>query len=145
MAVDVNRKAAPRQPIVRIDRTGPWGRVMYEHVLACGHTEIRKRAAKAPVMACSGCVIAADHEAEITALKDGGGTTGTVEEFVDYDQEQVDLDLVAGRLTARIAALLGVGSDDVDIRMELDLAGRLSITGVTVHTDPDTVHRLAAT
>ena len=52
----VNRKQAPQQTVVSISRYGQWGKVEYAHKLDCGHTEIRKRATRAPKIACEQCV-----------------------------------------------------------------------------------------
>ena len=70
--VPVNRKSAPRQKVVSIERIGSWGRVEYHHHLACGHTAIRKRASTTEVLACDGCVLAEEHRTNL-AKQAGSG------------------------------------------------------------------------
>lgn len=68
----MNRKSAPRQQVLRIERTGAWGQVEYLHYLDCGHVVSRKRAASTPVMACDGCVLAEKHQQNIAEQKESG-------------------------------------------------------------------------
>lgn len=47
-------RKAPRRSVVEISREGAWGRVKYKHLLSCGHTETRPRAATSPTLAWLG-------------------------------------------------------------------------------------------
>lgn len=131
-------RSAPRQAIVRIDRVGPWGRVEYHHVLGCGHVEVRKRASRAPVVACGGCVLAETHQARRLG-PEAGSTNTEVGEFVDYDAEQVTLELQGAVATARLATFVGVDTDDVEVRMSPDGG---SILAFVVHVTPEALTRL---
>lgn len=106
-------KAAPRRTITSIERHGDWGEVEYRHHLACGHTEVRKRRSSAPVLACSGCVTAAQFAA-------GGPPSPPA----PYDGPHIDhdagLETEAGRIRAGLAKRFGVPAEAVDVALRAD-------------------------
>ena len=107
-------KAAPRRPIVEIERRGDWGEVEYHHRLACGHTEIRKRQSSAPALACSGCVTAQEFAAGILPATPAQ----------TYDSPHIDSDAVLetelGRVRAGLAKRFGVDVEAVDVAVRAD-------------------------
>lgn len=142
-----SRKAAPRQKVERIDKVGPWGRTEYHHVLACGHTEVRKRVSRSSEIACLGCVLAENHVAAITALKEPAQKTATESEadWVDYDAEQVELELVVGRMKAKTAKLLQVNLDDIEVWFDPGAPSQVTIQGMIIHLTQDSIKYLGDT
>lgn len=114
----------------------------YLHHLACGHVETRKRASRAPVIACLGCVRAEAHVATTQALVTGRDALG--DGFVDYSAEHIDVELVVARARARIAGLLGVDADDVEPRLGMSPSGGVMVSAFVVHVDAAQARRLGS-
>lgn len=131
-AKDVNKKKAPRQKILSIERQGAWGRVEYLHILECGHTEKRKRASTTDVMACSWCVVAEEKGAQLQSL-------AQVPQSQELDDDIMDIlggslassEKAVAKLRADLASRLNVPPDYVDI-VTLDDEGSLSISYAVV-------------
>lgn len=136
----VNLKAAPRQPIVEINRTGSWGRVEYHHLLECGHTEIRKRAAGSTTLSCSGCVLAAQHEAQQSrevVLPDAA------DDLLDrIGSEMAASERTAAQVRAGLSARLGVPPEAVDVATDVDEEGRMRVSYAVILLSVDEIARL---
>lgn len=50
-----NKRQLPKHRVIEVERTGVYPNVWWEHHLACGHTEKRKRKAPAKQIACTTC------------------------------------------------------------------------------------------
>lgn len=121
---DVNLKKAPRREVTGIDRIGSWGRVEYHHRLECGHIEVRKRPSKTGTMACSGCVLSEQHQANLKSQR--------FAEFPEelWDQTGADLAVQEGsvaRLKAALVAKFGVPPEAVDVAVD-DEDGTLRVS-----------------
>lgn len=131
-AKDVNKKKAPRQKVLSIDREGAWGRVEYLHRLECGHIEKRKRPAKTDVMACSWCVVAEEKGVQLQSL-------AVAPQAYESDDDLLDVlggslaasEKAVAKLRADIASRLKVPPDYVDI-VTLDDEGMLSVSYAVV-------------
>jgi hypothetical protein len=103
------RNRAPRRQLLDVIKTTGYGTTRYHHLLDCGHTEIRRRHAPAPTVACMTCAQnqAAQHATAVAvaALPDHTST-----ELVS-DEASTHVD--AARLRAGLAALLRIDLDDV--------------------------------
>ncbi len=130
----VNRKKAPQQEIVEINRVGSWGRVTYQHKLSCGHVEIRKRPSSAPRIACTWCVQAERKDEELRALAIREPESL---EIPDDDIRPAGLETAEGEAVAIKAAIvraLGCGAEAVDVVLE-DNDGTLEVSGAIVFLD----------
>jgi len=135
----VNLKKAPRRAIVEIDRTGSWGQVQYEHRLDCGHIEVRKRASTADFLACSSCVLAAEHENRQRRQR---------EQLDRIDPDDMVLDPLgaglamserdAAKIKAGLAARFGVSIEAVDVAVD-DADGELKLSYAVVVLSADEI------
>ena len=113
----INKKSAPQKNIVSIDKQGAWGDVSYYHKLECGHTEIRKRATRAPKIACEQCVKANTAKQMLSKF-----VPIKIEEVFDWDDDiassiaKTEQDI--GRLRAGIAAKFNIGPESIDVITE---------------------------
>ncbi len=100
-----------RHSIVRVERTGSYPNVWWEHYLSCGHLERRKRKAPGASMVCSQC-----------------GAAG--EPVVVFDPAAAVLDYEA-RVAGAVADRLGVEVESVSVEAYLDggvqKVGRVSV------------------
>ena len=129
---DVNKKKAPRQKVVSVEREGAWGRVEYVHQLECGHTERRKRPAPSDVMACSWCVVAENKGAELQTLAQTPARESIDDDFMDgLGISLASSEKAVAKLRADIASRLKVPADYVDI-VTLDDEGVLSVSYAVV-------------
>ena len=118
--MDVNNRKAPKRAVVQITKTGNWGNYEYEHLLECGHTEIRKRAAGTDVIACAWCVRAAVRAEEIAGLQAPQRDPIAPEDIVLLEEDQrVEED--AARVRAGLAASLQIPSEAIDVVTSVDL------------------------
>jgi hypothetical protein len=109
-------KAAPRRRVRDVQRRGDWGEVTYHHVLSCGHTEVRKRRTAHVVIACSGCLTAADFAAGVLP-QPPPAPLGMPESLVD---DFAGVETEAGRVRAGLAKRFGVDGDAVDVVLRGD-------------------------
>lgn len=123
----VNKKAAPRQTVVRIERVGSWGRVEYHHILECGHVEVRKRAAPTSVVSCTGCVLAETHEKELAEPK----RELPAEDWDVLASQLAVSEKDAAVLRTRVASKFNVPLDAVDVVMTDD-EGELRLNCVVI-------------
>ena len=84
----VERRQAPKQKILSINRVGAWGKVRYEHKLDCGHSEILPRASSAKRIACTWCVKAQEKEEELRQLVSPQKNSSQI---LDMDEFRLDV------------------------------------------------------
>ena len=124
-------KAAPRRTVVDVERRGDWGEVDYHHRLSCGHTEVRKRKAPNGVIACSGCLVAAEFS-----------RAPIRERALDTSDYLVDtlatLEGEVARVRAGLAVRFGVAPDAVSVA-----ANHSSVGHAMVFLDASEAYRLA--
>ncbi len=130
-------KAAPRRPILDVERHGDWGDVTYLHHLACGHTETRKRRSPADVLACSGCLTAAEFAAGVLPSTPPPPPRLPVD--APYLDEDAALETEGARVRAALANRFGVEPDAVDVVLRADSG----IAYVLVFLERDVAARLA--
>lgn len=113
----MSKKQAPQQTVVSISRYGEWGKVEYAHRLECGHTEIRKRATRAPKIACEQCVKANAAKQMLSKF-----VPVKVEDDFSWEDEiassiaKIEQDI--GRLRAGIASKFNIGPESIDVITE---------------------------
>ena len=141
----VNKKQAPQQDILSIERTGSWGKVTYRHRLVCGHTEVRKRPSSAPKIACALCVVAKELGIELKAL-----SSAKRPEYVPLPDihdilvdETVHAEIYAQKLQGALASALGCSPDAIDVVMYVDDNGNVSIQYVQVFLDVHTAKKIS--
>lgn len=137
----VSRKAAPRRRIIDISRTGSWGRVEYEHRLDCGHIERRKRASSTDEMACTGCVLAEQHQKNLDKQVDKP----------EFDEYSAILDQLAHQVAmsereaavikAALVSTFGVLPEAVDVVLE-DNDGTLNLSYAVVLLSADEIRTI---
>lgn len=128
-----DRRRSPRRKIVRIEKVGKWGSVVYHHHLSCGHLETRKRASSTGEIACPWCLKAEEKDKELKALT----RNPTV---LAFDDALADEEIKIERARAAIASRFGVPQDAVDIKSE-DVFGSLVIRSATVYLSAQDVAR----
>lgn len=137
-------KAAPRRDVVEVIRSGDWGEVSYSHRLSCGHTETRKRPAKAPVMACSSCLLAKNHVPAPQLLIDVMSAPDVMDIF--YDPIAAEIAYVegeAGRIRAGLANRFGVSHEAVDVVVG-QMEDGMGVMSAVVFLDAAQARRLSA-
>ena len=113
----MSKKQAPQQTVVSISKYGEWGKVEYAHKLECGHTEVRKRASRAPKIACEQCVKANTARQMLSKLV----PLKVEDEFVwedDVASSIAKLEQDIGRLRAGIASKFNIGPESIDVITE---------------------------
>jgi hypothetical protein len=125
-------KAAPRRMIVEVDKRGDWGEVRYHHRLTCGHIEVRKRKAPSVVIACSGCLVAAEFaESPLTVQRPVRKTPSPVDDLATTESE-------LARVRAGLASRFGVDLDAVSVA-----ASGASVGHAMVFLESEAAYRLA--
>jgi hypothetical protein len=113
----LSKKQAPQQTVVSISKYGEWGKVEYAHKLECGHTEVRKRASRAPKIACEQCVKANTARQMLSKFV----PIKVEDEFVwedDVASSIAKLEQDIGRLRAGIASKFNIGPESIDVITE---------------------------
>jgi len=128
-------RRSPRRKVLNIEKTGPWGKVVYVHHLECGHTERRKRAATTPELACAWCLRAREKDKEIKSLS-------AIPLVADAEPNLADEEIRVEKLRSLIAARFSVPSDAVDISVEY-VSGSLVVRHGLVYLSPNDLARLA--
>lgn len=131
-------KSAPRRDVVDVRRVGDWGEVRYRHRLSCGHTEERKRPAKASVIACSACSVDKRLSRKMFLLDTGSDQS---ENYDLISSEFAQAEMLSVRIRGAIAARLGVTLEDVDVLIS-DVDGRFAVASASVHIDGQTAMRI---
>ena len=125
-------RKAPRRKVVNINRVGSWGNVVYEHILECGHTERRPRAASSETLACAWCLRSQAKELEIRSLAAPART-------VDPDLTKTEIEIA--RTKAKISHALDISLEQVEVSV-VDKLGEQKISGAVVFLSEDDVRKL---
>lgn len=140
----INKKKAPQRKVIEITRTGKWGSVVYLHSLECGHVEERKRPAKTAVIACAKCVMADDFGQQTRDLvRIGVGYEAITEMEMKPDPIEIlfsSSERNVERIRARIADVLGIQPDGVNVFVEQD--ENMLVSGATVFLSATDIARL---
>ena len=123
-----DHRKAPRRKVERIERVGAWGKVKYNHHLACGHVERRTRASQAPVIGCVWCLKATEMEVELVAATSAKPRVTAI----DYDVELRKNEIEVAQVRAALAKTLGVPAEAVDIVVAEQEATQLVITSAVI-------------
>lgn len=143
----VNKKAAPRKKVTRIEKTGSWGQVEWLHHLECGHIESRKRKSATDLLACTGCVLADRHKNQV----ERANHRVELLENLDEDQDLFDplgSSLAAGERTvaqvrAALSAHFAVPHDSVEVIVD-DETGSMGVSYALVLLTADEIRRIIA-
>lgn len=141
--MEVNIKKAPKRKVSSIDKRGEWGNYVYVHHLECGHTDVRKRAAATPTVACGDCVRAVAKGEELKALVAVPQRTVImdVDDMIDLDEDHA-VEFEAGALKAGLAASMSIPLESIDVVMS-DVDGRLIVSSVVVFLSGKDAKRIA--
>ena len=131
-------RKAPRRDVVEISREGAWGKVKYKHLLSCGHTEVRPRAAKTPTLACAWCVRAESKGLEIKAL----GAGQILFDDSDINQKLANEEIDISRTKAIIATRFQIPIEAIDVVVS-DVNGNLVIQHALLFLSASDVARLS--
>lgn len=132
-------RKAPRRDVVEISREGAWGKVKYRHLLSCGHTEVRARAASTPKLACAWCLKAVEKEGEMRAL-----VAAPEQVYVDIDQKLAREETDISKIRATISSKFQIPLEAIDIVVN-DVGGKLVIRHALVFLSAADVDRLGKT
>lgn len=131
-------RKAPRRDVVEVSREGAWGRVKYKHLLSCGHTEIRPRAATTPKLACAWCLKAEAKNQEMKALGAGVQTIQIDDINEKLAAEEIDI----SRTKAIIATRFQIPIEAIDV-VATDVNGNLVIQHALLFLSASDVARLS--
>jgi len=131
--MDVNKKSAPQKQVIEIVRVGQWGKVEYQHVLECGHVEIRKRPSKTDKIACAWCVVASEKQRELKTLTIVPPPV-TEEPWDFYDDVAVD-EIRLAQTRSALAHAIGCPQEAVEIVSSVDEEGNLTVNYVSIFLD----------
>lgn len=132
-------RKAPRRDVVEISREGAWGKVKYRHLLSCGHTEVRPRAASTPKLACAWCLRAVEKDVEIKALSAGIQT-----QIADINEQLAKEEIDISKTKAAIALRFQIPQEAIDIVVS-DVNGNLVIKHALLFLSARDVSRLSGT
>jgi len=118
-----DRHRAPRRAVINIIHVGGYGNVWWLHELECGHTERRKRVARATHIGCASCKHV--ERVLVASLAQPG-----IDPALDA---QVEIE--ADRLKAKLASALGVPLDAVGVSIRQG-GSALEISGAMVFLHP---------
>lgn len=136
----VNKKSAPQQIVLSIERIGGWGRVEYHHTLECGHVEIRKRASTAPSIACTWCVVASDKGRELQALRII--QPPVIEEVWDFYDNSITDEVTVAKMRGDIASVIGCSQGDVEVVSTVGEDGILRVMYATIFLDSLSIKKI---
>jgi hypothetical protein len=142
----VNKKAAPRRLISRIEKIGSWGQVEWLHHLECGHAESRKRKAGTEYLACTGCVLAKKHEEQVNQTKRQVELLDLVDDPDVLDPLGVQLaagERSVAQIRAELSTRLGVPSDSIEVIVD-DESGELGVSYALVLLTAEEIRRVIA-
>lgn len=131
-------RKAPRRDVVDISREGAWGRVKYKHLLSCGHTEVRPRAATTPKLACAWCLKAEAKNQEMKAL--GAGAQAI--QIDDINEKLATEEIDISRTKAIIATRFQIPIEAIDV-IATDVNGNLVIQHALLFLSASDVARLS--
>ena len=99
-------RKSPRKKVISVKKVGAWGNVSYEHLLSCGHVEIRPRKASTKALACAWCFKSVNMGKQMLQL---GSATSYMEEDSSSEEFRIN------SIKASIAAKFNVSLDSVDV------------------------------
>jgi len=123
---------SPRQKIVEIRRSGSWGNVVYEHILACGHIEKRPRVQTSKSLACVSCLRTQKKELEILSLR---APVDSPEPYIE--QSEINI----ARVKAKLAHHLGISLEQIEVSV-IDKFGKQKISGAVVFFSEGDVNKI---
>lgn len=126
-------RKSPRKKIISVTRVGEWGKISYEHLLACGHIETRPRKASTNSLACAWCFKSKNLGRELVQL---GAPTG---QYVDDDSSSSES--LINETRASIASRFNVPLESVDV-VSIVENSELKIQYVTVFLSSAEVSRI---
>lgn len=132
-------RKAPRRQVVEISREGAWGKVKYRHLLSCGHTEVRARAASTPKLACAWCLRAVEKDVEIKAL-----SAGVQSQIDDINEQLAKEEIDISKTKAAIALRFQIPQEAIDV-VVADINGNLVIKHALLFLSAKDVSRLSGT
>jgi len=142
--MSVNRKSAPQQQVVEIERTGQWGKVEYRHRLGCGHYETRKRPARTATIACTWCVVAEEKGKELRALATPvAPVAASVDDVWDFFDEVATTEVEVARMRSNIASVVGCDQESVEMVWSFSEGGDVQLNYVTIFLDARQAETLA--
>ena len=133
----MGKRQAPKREIKEIRRVGAWGKVHYEHVLECGHTERLPRASRAIKIACSWCVKAEQKDEELRSLVPKPRLLMDVFDEEDMSSGEVEV----SRTRASLASILGIPQDAVEI-FAIDSLGVLEIRSAYIFLSANDIRKV---
>jgi hypothetical protein len=104
--VTTEHRKSPRKKVISVKKVGAWGNVSYEHLLSCGHVEIRPRKASTKALACAWCFKSVNMGKQMLQL---GSATSYMEEDSSSEEFRIN------SIKASIAAKFNVSLDSVDV------------------------------
>lgn len=99
-------RKSPRKKVISVKKVGAWGNVSYEHLLSCGHVEIRPRKASTKALACAWCFKSVNMGKQMLQLN---SATSYMEEDSSSEEFRIN------SIKASIAAKFNVSLDSVDV------------------------------
>lgn len=136
----VNKKSAPQKQVLEIVKVGQWGKVEYQHILDCGHVEVRKRPSKTDKIACAWCVVASEKQRELKTLT--VVPPPVIEEPWDfYDDGAVD-EIRLAKTRSALAHIFGCPQESIEIVSSVDENGQLTVNYVSIFLDLGQAERI---
>ena len=132
------KRRAPKQTVLSIEKTGRWGQYVYSHTLTCGHKDVRKRAATSTEIACIWCLRANEKDKELKQM------SSSVPEVFFIDENLAEQETKIEKIRASIASKIGVPMEAIDISTE-DVLGVLVIRSAMIYLSAKDVSRIANT
>ena len=133
----MGKRQAPKREIKEIRRVGAWGKVNYEHILECGHTERLPRASRAIKIACSWCVKAEEKDEELRSLVPKPRLLMDIFDEDDMSSGEVEV----SRTRASLASILGIPQDAVEI-LAIDSLGVLEIRSAYIFLSASDIRKV---
>jgi hypothetical protein len=140
IVVLMGKRQAPKREIKEIRRVGTWGKIQYEHILECGHTEKLLRASRAIRIACSWCVKAEEKDEEFRALiPQVQNITQSFEDINDIDVSSGEIEV--SRTRASLASILKIPLEAVHV-VAIDSRGVLEIRSAYVFLSAGDIRKI---
>ena len=133
----MGKRQAPKREIKEIRRVGAWGKINYEHILECGHTERLPRASRAIKIACSWCVKAEQKDEELRSLVPKPRLLMDIFDEDDMSSGEVEV----SRTRASLASILGIPQDAVEI-LAIDSLGVLEIRSAYIFLSASDIRKV---
>lgn len=134
--MSTEHRKSPRRKILEIRKTGTWGNVQYVHILECGHSETRARAATSKELACVMCLRLKAKEIEMTSLSKPSIVDDSYDTNVNIKETRAQM------IRAGIASSLKISHEAIDVVMR-DVNGNLEISSVVLFLSATEASRIA--